>query len=255
MNRRIFLQACGLAAAATVLAHLGGCAAGSQPMPVADSASHRALVKLPRKQADARVAVAIFEVTSNLPELPPRGATEQFKTALVKSGQFRVMERGNLDRGVIREKQLNAQGQSTGSTAQSRLTGAEYLFQAEITELAAGTSDSSSGINIGGLQIGGGRNQDELGLDVSIVDAHSGEVLDAINVRVALGGSAVQVGGIGALVNTVLMQSGRSPSAYTPEVQHQSSRKANFDAALRSAIEDAVRQLALRFDGQVAQAQ
>jgi curli biogenesis system outer membrane secretion channel CsgG len=254
MNRPHSLQALALVAAVTVLASLTGCAAGSQPMAVNDSASHRALVKLPRKQADARVAVAIYEVGSNLPELPARGATEQFKTALVKSGQFRVLERGNLERGVIREKQLNGNGQSSGSSAQSQLAGAEYLFQAEITELAAGTSDSSSGINIGGLQIGGGANRDELGLDVSIVDAHSGEVMDAVNVRVALGGSAVQVGGLGALVNTVLLQNGRTPSAYTPEVQHQSSRKANFDAALRSAIEDAVRQLATRFDSQIAQA-
>lgn len=252
MNHPHSLQAVAMALVSAMI--LSGCATGSQPLPAADSATHRALVKLPRKQADARVAVAIFEVTSNLPELTSRGATEQFKTALVKSGQFRVMERANLERGVIREKQLNGQGQSTGSTAQSQLTGAEYLFQAEITELAAGTSDSSSGINIGGLQIGGGRNRDELGLDVSIVDVHSGEVLDAINVRVALGGSALQVGGLGALVGTVMAQSGRTPSAYTPEVQHQSSRKANFDAALRSAIEDAVRQLATRFDSQIAQA-
>lgn len=237
-----------LALAATLA--LGGCAGG----PMLDqSPTSQALVKLPRKSQEARVAVAIYEVTSNLPEIAPRGATEQFKTALVKSGQFRVVERAKLDRGVLREKQMNAAGQSTGSSAQSQLRGAEYVFQAEITELNGGASGSSNGINVGGFQLGGASNSDELGLDVSIVDAHSGDVLDAVNVRKTLGGRAVSVGGVGAFINTVLAQSGKTPSVYTPEVQHQSTRKDSFDAALRQAIEEAVRQLALRFDAAAAQ--
>ncbi len=46
-------------------------------------ASAKQHLTLPRKSSDARVAVAIYEFTSNLPEISPRGATEQFKTALV----------------------------------------------------------------------------------------------------------------------------------------------------------------------------
>ena len=228
--------------------------AGCANLPQADaSPTSLALTKLPRKSAEARVPVAIYEVTSSLQELPPRGATEQFKTALVKSGQFRVVERAKLDRGVVREKQMNAAGQTSGNAAQAQLRGAEYIFQADITELNGGASTGSSGINIGGLQLGGAKNKDELGLDVSIVDALSGEVVDAINVRKTLGGSAVSVGGIGALVNTVLIQSGQTPSVYTPEVQHQSTRKDSFDAALRQAIEESVRLLALRFDTTAAE--
>lgn len=220
--------------------------------PVAEpSPSHQALVKLPRKSADARVAVAIYDFTSNLPELNARGATEQFKTALVKSGQFRVVERARLDRGVIREKQMNAAGQTTGDSAQTALRGAEYLFEAEITELNSGASGSGSGINIGGLQLGGASNRDEFGLDISVVDVASGDVVDAINIRKRLGGSAVNVGGLGALFRTVMAESGKTASVYTPEVQHQSQRQDSFDAALREAIEESVRVLALRFDGAV----
>ena len=244
MNRTLFA----LAAVFAVSACSG--------LPLMDnSPAHQALTKLPRKSNEARVAVAIYEFTSNLPELPPRGATEQFKTALVKSGQFRVVERAKLDRGVVREKQMNSAGQTTGSTAQRQLRGAEYIFQAEITELNSGAGTSSSGINIGGFQLGGASNKDELGLDVSVVDANTGDVVDAINVRKQLSGSAVSVGGVGALINTVLLDKGKTPSPYTPEVQHQSTRKDSFDAALRQAIEEAVRQLALRFDSSVAQAQ
>lgn len=207
---------------------------------------------LPRKDPGARVAVAIYEFTSNLPEISPRGATEQFKTALVQSGQFRVVERARLGRGVVQEKQMNAAGQTTGNTSQQPLRGAEYIFEAEITELGSGTRTSSNGVNIGGLQIGGASNRDELGLDISIVDANTGDVVDAITVRKRLKGSARSVGGIGALINRVRAERGKGGVAYSPEVQHQSTSKDSFDAVLREAIEEAVHELAKRFDASVA---
>lgn len=230
-----------LALVLTLVACIGTAHAGSKQRPT-----------LPRKSSDARVAVAIYEFTSNLPEISPRGATEQFKTALVQSGQFRVVERARLDRGVVREKQMNAAGQTTGSTSQQQLRGAEYIFEAEITELGSGTRTSSNGVNIGGLQIGGASNRDEFGIDVSIVDANTGDVVDAISVRKRLKGAARSVGGIGALINRVRAEKGKGGVAYSPEVQHQSTSKDNFDAVLREAIEEAVHELAKRFDASVA---
>lgn len=229
---------------------LGGCATTA---PREDrSATTQALKKLPRKGTEQRVAVAVYEVGSNLPELPPRGTTEMFKTALVKSGQFRVVERSKLQRGVMQEKQMNAAGQTTGGSAQQPLRGAEYIFQAEVTEINAGASASSAGINIGGLQIGGGGNTDEIGLDVSIVDAATGDVVDAVNVRRKLDGSATSVSGVGALLSTVMMDKGKMPSVYTPEVSINSARKSSLDAGLRECLEEAIRLLALRFDPAVA---
>lgn len=225
----------------TLAACIGTAHAGSKQRPT-----------LPRKSSDARVAVAIYEFTSNLPEISPRGATEQFKTALVQSGQFRVVERAKLDRGVVREKQMNAAGQTTGSTSQQQLRGAEYIFEAEITELGSGTRTSSNGVNIGGLQIGGASNRDEFGIDVSIVDANTGDVVDAISVRKRMKGAARSVGGIGALINRVRAEKGKGGVAYSPEVQHQSTSKDNFDAVLREAIEEAVHELAKRFDASIA---
>ncbi|MDP1658232.1 MAG: CsgG/HfaB family protein [Methylotenera sp.] len=205
------------------------------------------LSKLTKKPVEGRVAVAIYEVTSAVPELQPRGTTEMFKTALVKSGQFRVVERSKLNRGVVIEKQMNAAGQTSGNVAQSQLRGAAYLFQVEITEVTAGTSTNSTGINIAGMQLGGASNRDQIGLDVSIIDASNGDMLDAINIRKDISSGATSVSGIGALANTVLAQKGKTPSPYTPEVSHQSTRKGSLDSALREALEEAVRTLAERF--------
>jgi curli biogenesis system outer membrane secretion channel CsgG len=223
---------------------LSGCA---NDFSIARTTASTDLSKLTRKATDQRVAVAIYEVTSAVPELTVRGSTEMFKTALVNSGQFRVVERAKLNRAVVLEKQMNAAGQTSGSVAQSQLRGAEFLFQMEITEVAAGTATDSSGINIAGLQFGGARNRDQIGIDVSIVNAANGDVVDAINIRKELGSSATSVSGVGALVNTVLANKGKAPSPYTPEVQYKNSRKDSMDAALREAIEEAVRVLAQRF--------
>lgn len=232
--------------AVAVLLATSGCAGGFSNAAVPASPK---LSKLPKKAGDERVSVAIYEVTSAVPELQSRGATEMFKTALVKSGQFRVVERAKVNRGLTAEKQMNAAGQTTGSVAQSQLRGAAYLFQVEITEINAAAATSSTGFNIGGLQIGAASNRDQIGLDVSIVDAANGDVLDAVNVRKDISGGATSVSGIGALASTVLAQQGRVASPYTPEVNTQSTRKGSLDAALREALEEAVHQLAGRFGG------
>lgn len=233
---------------------LQGCvgAARVAPEPLASSAGTTPPPRAPLPRSDrgpsaTRVAVAVAEVQSTVPELPARGATEMFKTALVQSGHFRVFERHRLAKGVLQEKQLNAAGQTTGKTAEQALTAAEYIFQADITEFNSGGSQRQSGLQVGGLQLGVSGQADALGLDISIAEVGSGEVVDAVHVRRPLRASTVQVSGLGALVQHIATQKGRRGSPYSPELQHQSARKDSLDAALRDALQGAVQQLAERF--------
>jgi curli biogenesis system outer membrane secretion channel CsgG len=194
-----------------------------------------------------RVAVSIYEFRSSVNEINARGATDMFKTALLANGRFQLVERARLSEGVIREKQLNAAGQSTGSSAQRQVRAAEYIFEASITELSAGDQQSQGGINIGGMQLGGAANVDSLGIDVRIVDASNGDVRDALSLRRPLKSSATQVSGIAALVQTVQGMRGRAASPLLPDVNLQTTRKDSVDRALRGLIDDAVAQLAARF--------
>jgi len=82
-----------------------------------------------------------------------------FKTALIDSGQFRVVERARIEQTVIREKQLNAAGQSTGSTAQNQLRGAQYIFEGTISEVNGSEKQNQAGVNVAGLNLGGGNNK------------------------------------------------------------------------------------------------
>jgi curli biogenesis system outer membrane secretion channel CsgG len=194
----------------------------------------------------ARIPVAIYEMRSSVSEIQARAATDMFTTALVKTKKFRVMERQRIGDGVAKERDLNAQGITTGDAATKKVKGAGVIFEATISEVSIGKSTNESGISIGGLQIGGGKAEDGMGIDVRVLDASTGEVLDAINVRRAIKSTASSVGGVGALLDNVLAAKGKSTGGFTPDISNKSSTRESMDETLRTLIEDAVNQLTKR---------
>ncbi|GMV60351.1 MAG: hypothetical protein AMXMBFR72_34410 [Betaproteobacteria bacterium] len=237
-----------LLTALAVGALIAGCAATPYEAPqVADTPTTQALKKLPRKNGEP-VAVSIYEFRSSISEVSARAATDMFKTALVQSGQFRVVERARLNEGVLREKQLNAQGMSSGRSAQQPLRDARYLFEGAVTEANAGQNQRSGAINVAGMEVGGGGNADTIAVDVRIVEAATGDIVDSITVKKSVKADSASVSGIGNLIATVMSQRGRTPSVYTPDVRASNSRREGLEAALRAAIEHAVTELARRFE-------
>jgi curli biogenesis system outer membrane secretion channel CsgG len=194
-------------------------------------------------QADERVAVAIYEFRSSVTEIPARGATDMFIDALVRAGQFRVVERSQLTQSLLMERQLGAQGITAGENAPMRA--ARYLFEGTISEANASETQHSGSFDVAGFSIGGGKNKDVIGIDVRVVDAHTGDVLDTISVHKAVKSSSSSVSGIGNLLGTVLAQHGQS-TAYTPNVNLQGQHKESLDVTLRELINDAVSQLTRR---------
>lgn len=193
-----------------------------------------------------RIPVAIYEMRSSVSEIPARGATDMFTTALVKTKKFRVMERQRIGDGVAKERDLNAQGITTGDAATKKVKGAGVIFEATISEVAIGKSTSDSGFSIGGLQLGGGKAEDGIGIDVRVLDASTGEVLDAINVKRAIKSTASSVAGVGALLDNVLAAKGKSTGGFTPDVSNKSTTRDSIDETLRALIENAVNQLTAR---------
>lgn len=215
-----------------------------EPPQVDSAASTQALKDLPRRSGE-RVAVTIYDFRSSVGEIAARGCTDMFKTALVESGRFRVVERARLAEGVIREKQLNASGFSSGTSAGEVLMSAKYIFEGAITEANAGQTQRSGGIGIAGAQFGGSSSKDMIGIDVRIVDVATGEIVGVVTVRKSVASDTVGVSGIGNLIGTVLSGKGRSPT-YAPDIHLQQQRKESLDLALRAAIDQAVIELASR---------
>lgn len=237
-----------LAASLCVCISLAGCA----DLPVTSAArvdaapSTQALKRLPRKAGD-RVAVSIYEFRSALPEISARGTTDMFKTALVASGQFRVVERARVGEGVMREKQLNAAGVSTGASAQQPLRDAQYLFEGAITDATLNETQRSGAIGVAGAQIGGGTSRDAIGIDVRVVEVATGDIVDVISVRKNIAGDSVSFSGLSSLIATARSVAGRAVSPYTPDVRIDQQRREGVDRALRAAVDEAVAVLAQRF--------
>jgi len=229
------------------LAWVTGCAsvpAGEAPQ-VDSAPSTQAIKALPRKPGEL-TPVTIYEFRSAVTEIPARGTTDMFKTALVHSGQFRVVERARLNQGVIPEKQLNAAGLSGGKSAREKMTEAKYIFEGAITHADAGETQRSGAFGIAGAQVGSSSNRDVIGIDVRVVSVATGEIVGVVTVHKAIGSQGQSVSGLGNLLGTVLAQQGKS-TAYVPDVQLQQQHKESLDSALRAVIDQAVIELANRF--------
>jgi curli biogenesis system outer membrane secretion channel CsgG len=198
-----------------------------------------------KRTGGVKPVVTIYEFRSSVPEIQVRAAQEMFVTALIKSGAFAVAERQRLDEGVNREKQLNASGMATGDSANSRLAGANYVFEVVVSEANANENSSQSGARVEGLDIKYGSASDSIGMDVRIVDVSSGLVVDSVNVRKKIESSGASVSGFGALVHNLLAKKGKDMPV-NADASLQSNHKEGVDAALRACIDTAVLELAKR---------
>lgn len=223
---------------------LGGTCFAEEDAEVDNSKTSQKLKSLKRKPG-AKPVVTIYEFRSSVPEIQVKAAQEMFVTALIKSGAFAVAERQRLNEGVMREKQLNAAGTTTGTSASRKLAGASYIFEVVVSEANPGESQTEGGLSVGGMDLTHGSAKDGIGMDVRIVDAESGLVIDAVNVRKKIEAANTSVSGVGKLAQSIFSLRGKS-LPLNPDANVKSSRKESVDKALRSCIEAAVYELAKR---------
>jgi curli biogenesis system outer membrane secretion channel CsgG len=222
-------------------------AQGDDPV-IQSSKQSRAFDSLPVKPIEQRVPVTIYEFHSGVQEVSVAAATDIFTTTLIESKQFRVVERNRLNQGIVYEKQLNGAGQTSGDVAKHQLRGARYIFEGTVTEANAGAEQKQGGVSIGGLTLGGGKNKDTIAVDIRILDANTGDVLDSVSVSKVLNDSNAGIGGTAAFANSIASLSGRSASPLTPDVNYQTAHKESVDKALRACIETSVLALIKRVD-------
>ncbi|MDT8273284.1 MAG: CsgG/HfaB family protein [Desulfomonilia bacterium] len=216
---------------------------GSEDPKRDDSSTTKKLESLPRAQGP-RPVVTIYEFRSSVPEVSAAAATDMFTTALIKSGSFAVAERQRLNEGVLREKQMNAQGMTTGNSANQQLSGAQYIFEGTVSEANPEESKTGLGGTFKGLGLETSGQKANLGLDVRVVDANTGVVLDAVNVRKPVKQSGLSAKGVGSFAQKFTKKSLGGADA---SVAHES--KEGIDQALRACIEQAVYELVKRYGG------
>lgn len=133
--------------------------------------------------------------------------TEQLTTALINTGRFIVLERKNLS-DVREEQALAKSGEVSAATAPAAgmLTGAEWIMRAAITEYTSKASRSVGGVKIGNVVLGGKRGSAKVVLDLRIIDATTGQVVDSVKA----GADAKSSGALGGLaVKGVVLAAGK----------------------------------------------
>ncbi len=196
-----------------------------------------------------RPTVTIREFRSSVAEVTPRGATDMFMTALVKTRKFRVLERARMAEGIAAEKALNQQGMTTGQSGQAQYKATEYMFEATVSEASAEDSKTSFGLGIFGAGAGKTYTSGSIAIDVRVTDVESGVVVDAIDVRKEIKGEESKVSGITSAIGNALTKGrlGQVLQAGQATDEYVSARKDSVDKALREAIEQAVNEIAKRF--------
>lgn len=173
-----------------ILLVLGMMAPGSAPCATESASPAPAGAPPPPAGPRKRIAVARFDASGAIDSQFPGwnigdGLAAQLTTALVNSGHFIVVERGELA-GVLREQEMALQKIVSKETAAQvgRVLGAQLLVRGSVTEF----SQAAGG---GGLRVGSGmfgRLGGALGLesvngvvamDVRLIDTSTGQVLQS----------------------------------------------------------------------------
>lgn len=110
------------------------------------------------------------------------GVSDMLTTALVKSGNYRVMERAEIDR-ILNEQDFGQSGRVTQQSAakMGQVLGVEIAVIGSVSEF--GYKKGETGGAIKGLGIGVSNQQAVVGVDVRMVNTNTGEIITAENVR------------------------------------------------------------------------
>jgi len=106
--------------------------------------------------------------------------TEMVVTELMETGRFIVVERSALNE-VLSEQDLGESGRVRQETAAKigELLGAQVLVKGAVTEFIEKESGGAGGIVVGGIGIGGKTSEGYVAMDLRLIDATTGQVLQS----------------------------------------------------------------------------
>lgn len=139
-------------------------------------------------QIKKRIAVFVFEDKTDKSwrwwnnKGVGNGVSDMLTTALVKSGNYRVIERMELDR-ILSEQDFGQSGRITPQSAAQigQVLGVELAVMGSVSEF--GYKKGETGGAIKGFGIGVSSQSATVGIDVRMVNTSTGEIITAENVR------------------------------------------------------------------------
>jgi len=174
------------------------------------------LAALPEREDKHQVAIYdIKDKTGQYSEIGSmvvsQGATEMLITALIRSRQFKVLDRVNLS-NFMTEQSLVEQDRTTGNDgpATGELTGAHYVIDGAITEYQIDKKTGGLGLVIAGK---GGQQEYAVAscaVDLRVTDTTSGEVVWAKSLKKEIVGERISFQVFSFMGNNIVeFESGR----------------------------------------------
>jgi len=146
------------------------------------------------------VAVARFENRANFEgrHAINDALADQLTDALMRSGQFTVVERQTVN-DVMQEQDFANSGRvmKRESARTGRIVAAQILIKGTITEFEGAASTRKRGVRVGFMRFGNKASNAHIGLMIRLIDSTTGEVLDSQRVEGTSKGRGVafEVGG------------------------------------------------------------
>lgn len=141
------------------------------------------------------------------------GMAEMLTTALINSGRFIVVERQAIT-DVLAEQDFGASGRTTsqGAPQFGRVLPAQIMIRGAITQFGLRESGGGGALSIKGIDVGLAASQAQVGVDIRIYDATTGQVLDSVRCEGKASAAGLDFGysesdwgfGTGAFQNTPL---------------------------------------------------
>jgi len=113
---------------------------------------------------------------------------------LVSTNAFQVLERKEID-AVLGEQDLSASGRVSQSTLvkMKKIKGAQYLIAGTVS--AFEQSEAKGGkVRFKGLSLGGSKDKTYIAVDMKVIEAETGEIVDARTIEATIKGKAIGVG-------------------------------------------------------------
>jgi curli biogenesis system outer membrane secretion channel CsgG len=112
------------------------------------------------------------------------GMADMLTTALVKSGQYRVFERQEIEK-VMGEQALGMSGTVTPESAAKagKMLGAEFAIVGAVTEFGYKKQSTGGALKRIGLGASVSKQSATVGIDVRFINTTSGEIIKAENIR------------------------------------------------------------------------
>lgn len=115
---------------------------------------------------------------------------------LASTKAFQVLERKEIN-AVLGEQDLGASGRISKSTKAKigKIKGAQYLVAGTVSAFEEDTKNTGGGIGIKGFTIGGKSAKAYMAVDLKVIDATTGEIIDARTVEGTSSSGGLSLGG------------------------------------------------------------